>query len=549
MKVEEREKPGHRGPGAGRPDRAMSALAIVVALLALGAVGLGARVFAEYQWDRFVDYRSPYLFDVRPGPETPPLTDEVIVVVVDGLREDVARSLPTFQRVAEGGSWLTAQTSQPSLSLPGWTLLTTGAPPEISGVTTNWYEDRVRVDNLFTSAERAGITTAIVGHAAWKQLYGDVIPEGWFGGKDDAASDEEVGRQAIRIIRERHPELLVVHLPDVDNTGHVRGVGPEYREAAERADAVIARVLEEAGDDATIILTSDHGHIDAGGHGGSEDVVTTTPLVVGGPGTVIGASGEVSQADVTPTVAALLGLSRPTHATGTVLVGLLDTSQSSRDEIEEAHAQTAQAFFGRAGRVLGGEAHDAASFERLQDAKARRSSLIRLPLVVLALIAAAVLVMFTTRHLHGGALITGLLVFAAVWAGLFLARGLSFSFSLFNTEEQISGFLLARTVDSVIAGVAAALVTGIIAGRRRALGGFRHGVGLAAWILLIMAALVGAFVVVYGYSFTWGLPNLSAAFAEYLALLAVLGVGGGAVLLALVSAGGEWVARPRGYAG
>src|SRR5918996_5818352 len=545
MKVEEREKPGHRGPGAGRPDRAMTALAIVVALLALGAVGLGARVFAEYQWNRFVDYRSPYLFEVKPGPETPPLTDEVVVVVVDGLRVDVARTLPTFQRVGEDGSWLTARTSQPSLSLPGWTLLTSGAPPEISGVTTNWYDGPVRVDSLFTSAERAGITTSIVGHSAWQQLYGDVITEGWFGGNDDATSDEEVGRQAVSIIRGLHPELLVVHLPDVDNTGHRLGVGPEYREAAERADAVIARVLEEAGNDATIVLTSDHGHIDAGGHGGAEDVVTTTPLVVGGPGTVIGASGEVSQADVAPTVAALLGLSRPTHATGSVLEGLLDMSQAQRGQISEAHAQVAEEFFGRAASVLGGEAHDAASFERVQETKARRSALIRFPLTVLTLVAVSILVVFSTRRLHGGALFAGVVVFAAVWAGLFLGRGLTLSFSHFNTEAQIEGFLLARTVDSVIAAVTAGLVTGLLAGRRRAEAWFSHGVGLAAWIVLLLGAVVGAFVVVYGWSFTWTLPNLTAAFAEYLALLAMLGVGAGAVLVALISAGAAWVARPR----
>lgn len=517
----------------------------MVALLALGAVGLAAGVFAEFQWNRFVEYRSPYLLDVPPGPETSPLTDEVVVVVVDGLRDDVARTLPTFQRVAEDGSWLTARTSQPSLSLPAWTLLTSGAPPEVSGVTTNWYDGPVHVDSLFTSAKRAGITTSIVGHSAWQQLYGDVVTDGWFGSEDETASDEEVGRQAIRLIRELHPEILLVHLPDVDDTGHSLGVGPQYRKAAERADSVIAGVLEEAGNDATIILTSDHGHIDAGGHGGAEDVVTTTPLVVAGPGTVIGASGEVSQADVAPTVAALLGLSRPTHATGAVLADLLDASQAQRGEIEEAHAQTEEAFYGRAARQLGGEAHDAESFDRLREEKARRSVLLRFPLVVLAVVAATVLLVLATRRLHGGALVAGVVVFAAVWAGLFLGRGLSFSFSHFNTEEQISGFLLGRTVDSVIAAVAAGLITGVVAGRRRALGGFAHGVGLAAWILLVLGALVGAFVVVYGWTFDWGLPNLSAAFAEYMALLAMLGVGGGAVFLALASAGGAWVARPR----
>lgn len=544
MRVEERVQAarGRRGSGS---DRAMSILAVVVALLAFGAVGLGARVFAEYQWNRFVGYESPYLFRISPGPETPPLTEEVVIVVVDGLRDDVARTLPTFQSVAENGSFLTARTSQPSLSLPGWTLLTTGAPPEISGVTTNWYEGPVSVDSLFTSAERAGITTSIVGHSAWEQLYGAVVTEGWFGGKDDASSDEEVGRQAIRIIRQRHPELLLVHLPDVDNTGHQLGVGPEYRQVAERADAVIAGILAEAGTDATVILTSDHGHIDAGGHGGPEDVVTTTPLVVAGPGTVIGATGQVSQADVAPTVAALLGLSRPTHATGRVLEDLMDVSQAQRDEIHEAHALVEEAFFGRAARLLGGEAHDAASFERLQEAKDRRSALIRFPFALLALVAASILVVFATRHLHGGALIAGMAVFTAVWAGLFFGRGLTLSFSQFNTEAQIEGFLLTRTVDSLIAALAAGLVTGLVAGRRRAERWFRHGVGLAAWLLLVLGALVGAFIVIFGWGFEWGLPNLTAAFAEYMALLAMLGVGAGAVLVALVSAGGGWTAHPR----
>jgi hypothetical protein len=545
MRVEERAQPGQKRTGGPRTDRAMSVLAVVVALLALGAVGLGARVFAEYQWNRFVGYQSPYLFRISPGPVTPPLTDEVVIVVVDGLRNDVARTLPTFQRVAEGGSFLTARTSQPSLSLPGWTLLTTGAPPEISGVTTNWYEGPVRVDSLFTSGERAGITTAIAGHSAWEGLYGAVVTEGWFGGQDDASSDEEVGRQAIRIIRKLHPEILLVHLPDVDNTGHELGVGTEYRAAAERADDVIGRILEEAGTDATVILTSDHGHIDAGGHGGPEDVVTTTPLVVAGPGTVIGATGQVSQADVAPTVAALLGLSRPTHATGAVLEGLLDVSQAQRDKIHQAHVQVEEAFFGRAASVLGGEAHDAASFERLQDAKARRDALIRFPFTVLTLIAVTIVVVFATRRLHGGALIAGVAVFAAAWVGLFFGRGLTFSFSQFNTEAQIEGFLLARTVDSLIAALLGGLVTGLIAGRRGFEGWFGHGVGLAAWILLVLGALVGAFIVIFGWGFAWGLPNLTAAFAEYLALLAMLGVGAGAVLVALVSTGAAWLVHPR----
>lgn len=545
MRVDQRARRGQTRPVPTRSDRGLSVLTVAVAVLALAAAGLGAYALAQFQWGRFVDYRSPYLFDLPTGPETPPLTDEVVIVIVDGLRMDVARTLPSFQALSEDGSFLTARTSRPSLSLPGWTLLTTGAPPEVSGVTTNWYEGPVRVDSLFTSAQRAGITTAIVGHSAWEQLYGDVVTEGWFQAKDDAASDEEVGRQAIGMIRRLGPELLLVHLPDVDNTGHATGVGPEYRQAAERADAVIARILAAAGSDATVILTSDHGHIDAGGHGGSEAVVTETPLIVAGPGTVIGATGEVSQADVAPTIAALLGLSRPAHATGTELGGLLDANQAQRDEIREAHARVEEVFYRRAGGVLGAEAHDAASLERVQDAKARRAALVRFPLTLIPLLIAAFFVVYATHRLHGVALFAGVLAFLALWLGLFYGRGLSFSFSHFNTEDQVAGFLRARVIDAVAAALAGGLVAGVIASRRRAGDGFRHGVGVAAWALLVLGALVGAFVVVYGWGFTWRLPNLPAAFAEYMALLAMLGVGMGATLVGLVAWGAAWVARPR----
>src|SRR5439155_164154 len=81
----------------------------------------------DHAWTAVKDYRSPYLFAVVPGEPTPPLTDHVVLVIVDGLRNDVAHTLPVFQRVGREGSFLTARTGLPSLSLPGWTFLTTGA--------------------------------------------------------------------------------------------------------------------------------------------------------------------------------------------------------------------------------------------------------------------------------------------------------------------------------------------------------------------------------------------------------------------------------------
>lgn len=543
MKVEEAAAQDRAGRTPHGPSRRLQ-IAVAAAVVALAATGLGARALAEYEWNGVVEYRSPYLFHLSPGQPTPPLTERVVLVIVDGLREDVARELPTFAAVAEEGSFLVARTEQPSLSLPGWTVLTSGAPPEVSAVTTNWYEGAVHVDNLFAAAQRAGLETAVVGHSAWEKLYGGRVTAGWFGAADDARSDELVGEEALRILEEGRPHFLVVHLPDVDNVGHARGVGEEYVTAAQRADAVIARILEAAGRNATVILTSDHGHVDEGGHGGPEEVVVRTPLVVAGPGTVVGAQGAVSQVDVAPTIAALLGVSRPTHATGSVLEDLLDAEEEQLQQIREAHADVEERFYRRAGSVVGEPARDADSFRVVQARRAWAQGLARLPVAVAVLVLAAIAVGLATRRLHTGALLAGVLTFIAAWAAMFVARGLTFSFSHFNTEDQIQAFLQGRLVDSVLAAIGAGLVAGIAVGRR-ASAPFRHGLGVAAWILILLAIVVAAFIVVYGLAWTWRLPNFSAAFAQYLALLAMVGVGLGGALVGLGAMGSAALFRRR----
>lgn len=531
---------GHRG-GPGWPK-------LVAVVLALAVAGVAVGLLADYERDRVVDYRSPYRFNLEPGRETPPLTDRLILFIVDGLRVDVARTLPTFQAGAEDGSFLVARTAEPSLSLPGWTQLVTGAPPEISGVTTNSYEGRVHVDSLFNAAERRNLETAIVGSRGWRDLFGDEVDLSAYARDDDdeAVSDARLGRAAVRIAEEESPDFMVVHLPDVDHRGHQLGVGEAYREAARGADRIIAEVLEAAPADTTAILTSDHGHVDEGGHGGTEEEVTRTPLVLSGPGLVPGARGEVGQADVAPTIAALLGLSRPVHAVGELRTALLDTDDQTRAGIEKAHEETAARFFGRAAAVIGGRAVSADTFREAREDKAARDVLARLPIALAALVILSIAVVLASQRLDGLAVFVGVLVFFGAWAGLFFGRGLTLSLSHLNTEDQIQSFLLVRILDAILAGLAAGVVTGLAAGRRGRSVGFPTGLGTVAWSMLIAGFGVGGFLAIYGWAFTWRLPNLPAAFAQYLALLAIFALGVGAAIFGLAAEGASRLTRPRG---
>lgn len=514
-------------------------------VVALAVVGVAARMLADYEWNEVVEYESPYVFDLPRGEPTRRLAGQVVLVVVDGLRSDTARDLPNMRRLGEEGSLLVARTSEPSLSLPGWTALTTGAPPAISGVTTNWYEGRVRVGSVLEEAKAEGLTTAVAGHRAWGRLFGDLVDHTSYVG-DERVADRAVGRGALEMLAEDDPDLLILHLPDVDNRGHESGVGRAYRRAARRADRIVGRVAEAAGPDTALIVTSDHGHIDEGGHGGPEEVVKRTPLVLSGDGLVPGASGEISQSDVAPTIAALLGIPRPAHATGQLRVSLLDASERRRENIQAAHDEVSARFYARATEVVNGSGETPQAFERARQDRMRHDVLSRLPIALAVLGAAALALAFASQRLDGAAVLAGVATFFLVWAALFFGRGLTFSFSHFNTEEQVDAFLWMRLLDAVLALLAASVVTGLIAGRRGRAHPIASGLGTAAWIMFVIGLPVAVFLTIFGWASNWRLPELSAGFGQFLALLAMFGVGVAAAVAALLAWGVAWAVAPRG---
>lgn len=81
-----------------------------------------------------------------------------------------------------------------------------------------------------------------------------------------------------------------------------------------------------------MIVTADHGRLPDGRFGGSEALVTTTPLVLWGAGICPGPLGTAQQTDVAPTIAALLGAAPPAQSGGRPLTGALalDAEQTAR---------------------------------------------------------------------------------------------------------------------------------------------------------------------------------------------------------------------------
>ncbi|QDP95485.1 hypothetical protein FOE78_05825 [Microlunatus elymi] len=123
------------------------------------------------------------------------------------------------------------------------------------------------------------------------------------------ALDEQVTRRAEEFIAghdSSQGSLLVCYLGAPDEIAHAHGTGPLYDESIARADARVVRLLAAIGarpeEEWTVIAVTDHGHVDAGGHGGDSDEERTAWIAARGPFTRVLGTGVVpeglEQADV-----------------------------------------------------------------------------------------------------------------------------------------------------------------------------------------------------------------------------------------------------------
>ncbi len=261
----------------------------------------------------------------------PPTPTRVLIISIDGLRPEGIQfaETPTLDRlIARGAVSWKAQTVLPSATLPGYASMLSGSSPEVHGVRWNNYEpDRgyIPLPTLFSVTHDAGLSTAMfVGKPKLEHI---AVP----GTVDTFAfvtgGDAQVAGRAAEHLRQALPELLFVHLPDVDTAGHVHGwLSSLQLDAVARADeaaSVLLLTLEEMGwlDSTFILVTADHGG-NGTSHGGSDPESMTVPWIVAGPGIRAGyeIKSEVRVYDTAATVVWALGLSLPVEWEGKPIV-------------------------------------------------------------------------------------------------------------------------------------------------------------------------------------------------------------------------------------
>lgn len=533
-----------------------------IALAAGTAVALAcsysAYTLANASWNQVVDYRSPYALeslDAAPRAEATFIrTRRVVYVIVDGLRDDVSRTMPSLQRLRDGGFDAVVLTGQPSLSFPNWTTLLSGAPQRMSGVTTNWFEGRVPVETLVDVALREKRDVVVSAPNDFEMLYGvertgHVFLRDWT--KDSYMSGEIVDN-AIRLAEETTPTLVIVHLPDVDEAGHAFGGGsPEYRAMAKRVDADLGRLVGALQDGGTaFVIASDHGHVGTGGHGGWEPEVVRVPAVFAGPDVRLG-KGTGTQDQVAGTVALLAGLPAPRNALVDPLVVTLampDLARFGRARfaaLDSAIGVVETGMPGGSTKVTAPRTADeaAGAFERVTEDRLAMERGDRLG-SALGLAGAALVVLVAIGLFSWRALVSALGGTAFYYLGynglFFLLHGYRWSLSSFNSEDLLKAFFNARMIEAIIAGVLAAVVAAEIYLVTRKEPRRPKGVHLSGWlalgtatVLTIQATLalqVAWYLWRWGVAVAWVLPDFRLAFKYDLDLIQGTAIGALAIL-------------------
>ncbi len=254
--------------------------------------------------------RSPHGGPAKAGP--------LIILSYDAFSRDhweEAAALPNMARLIREGSYCTNLRSvYPTLTYAVHTTIVTGVSPGKHGILHNnplqpfvpesrqdwyWYRDAIRVPTLYDAAGDAGLTVAgilwpVTGKASiafnlpevkavrgesqsWKALRNgsplfclDMVLR--FGsvrkGHRQPELDDFSTLCAVDTIRRKRPDLMLLHLIELDDAKHTYGTaGIRIREALRRMDRRIGQILEALeqaglGNTATIMILGDHGQLD-----------------------------------------------------------------------------------------------------------------------------------------------------------------------------------------------------------------------------------------------------------------------------------------------
>ena len=518
--------------------------AFIAGIVVFIALAAGSYFWATGLIDSIYAYRSP-LKDTppQPGPAlNGPATRRVVFVLIDALRYDTSLKpdiMPVLNNLRQQGAAAQMHSLPPSFSEPGYSVLLTGAWPDLSdGPAVNLDYDLIPTwtqDNLFSAAHRAGLKTAVSGYYWFEKLIPQTaVTSSFYTPGEDQKADRAVVDAALPWLEGNQHELTLIHIDQVDYAGHHEGGprDPRWDQAAQRADGLLGEILAKLDlQKDTILIVSDHGQIDAGGHGGPESINLLEPFVLAGAGVRPGNYGDVQMVDVAPTLAALLGTNLPASAQGQARAEMLNLPAATASNLPGATAaqqsQLLQTYAKATGEsVLIPQGPDISAYQAAlnsaHDARQTRERLLRGALALLIFLPPLFLILRHRRRKTVLWFVGGALIYATLFNLRYaVLDGKSYSLS---SVAGATDLILYTAVTSAIALVIAWLVTSFGLGifRQQPLPAARAAQGLVSMTIYLMLIPLLVHFAWNGAVVTWTLPEMWTAFIGLISMIQIL---------------------------
>jgi hypothetical protein len=421
--------------------------------------------WATGMMDALFVYRSPLQHTPPQAGEIlgEPLTSKVVLVIIDALREDTSLKsdvMPNLSQLRQKGAWATMHSQPPSFSQPGYSTILTGAWPEINdspviNVDTQEIQTFTQ-DNIFSAAKRSGLKTAISAFDWFGKLIpSNAVDTGFYTPNEDQQADLDVMSAAIPWLSGDQYQLILIHLDQVDYAGHYEGglIDPRWNAAAKRVDGMLGEILSRLDLNLdTLMVISDHGQIDLGGHGGQDAIVLIEPFVLAGRGVKPGQYSDVQMVDIAPTLAALLGTSLPASSQGKVLTDMLLLTPGKQEAITQASTAQQSLLVNAYRSAVAPDQTDLLSIESIRSSRLNSERLPRiLAAILLIFLPLAYLLWKRNRALIP--LLNGALFYIAVFNLRFILideRTYSLS-SMGGVSEAISYFAITSAIAMLVA--------------------------------------------------------------------------------------------------
>jgi len=250
--------------------------------------------------------------------------EHVYIILVDGLRYDHFFKNMKYTRdlINENKACLfKGRFHGPSNSRPGYARIFTGCPTIENGIYSNSQQERCKITSVFEAVMRKGLTTGACAFYWVGQLFNrkvvkdriycdqnENIQYSYFYSSEEEL-DTEIFNNSMSIIKTYKPNLFLMHFMESDIAGHrFGGSSPQYSKCVETTDKLIEEFFSRINmDNCIVMIISDHGHKDRGGHGGNSSAEVEVPIILAG--NIVEANFYdriVYHEDIAPTICMLL---------------------------------------------------------------------------------------------------------------------------------------------------------------------------------------------------------------------------------------------------